>query len=132
MSTASKLFSVEYVYVQQGFSLIELLVTLAIVSVLTAIAVPQFQDYRKQGYDARAQADLRNVAIAQEAYFISSERYLTCANTSCESLPGIAALSKGVTLSITATTTAFVGNASHPNGSGKVFEWDSAQGGLIN
>lgn len=114
----------------RGFTLIELLVVLAIVGVITAIAVPQFKSYRERSYDVRAESDLRNVAVAEEAYFLDHEQYLSCANTSCTGLPGIARLSQGTQLTITAQLTEFSGTSSHARGSGKVFQWDSAQGGF--
>ena len=114
----------------QGFTLIELLVTLAIVSILMAIAVPRYSEYKAQAFDLRAATDLRSVAIAEEAYFVGSENYLSCQNSSCNALPGIAALSKGVSLQIQATTTGFLGTASHPLGSGKTFRWESDSGGM--
>ena len=116
---------------KNGFTLIELLVVMAIVSILTAIAVPQYDAYKKRSFDLRAQTDLHNVATAEEAYFMDNEEYLSCSGDSCTELPGIAALSQGVQLSITAENMKFTGRASHPRGSGRVFEWNSELGGLL-
>ena len=113
-----------------GFTLIELLVVLAIVSIITAIAIPQFSDYKAKAFDMRAMSDLRSVAIAEEAYFIEAETYISCTESNCNLLPGINKLSKGVVLTIAATSTGFTGSASHPKGSGKIYQWNSIAGGL--
>ena len=115
----------------RGFSLIELLVVMGIISTLIAVALPRYATYRASAFDSRAETDLRSVALAEEAYFLDNDKYLTCSGTSCSSLPGIKKLSPGVILSISATETGFQGSASHPRGSGKVFRWDSEQGGLV-
>lgn len=115
---------------QQGFTLIELLVVMGIISTLIAIALPRYASYRASAFDSRAEMDLRSVALAEEAYFLENDRYLACSDAGCASLPGIKRLSAGVTLSITTTDTGFRGTASHPKGSGRVFEWDSEDGGL--
>ena len=114
-----------------GFTLLEILIVLTIVSILTAVALPQYNDYKKQAFDARALSDLRNVAIAEEAYFMQSEKYLACAGSSCIQLPGMAAISRGVNLAVEIQNEAFLARASHPQGSGKTFRWDSSRGGLI-
>lgn len=116
---------------QRGFTLIELLVVMGIVSALIAVALPRYSAYRANAFDARAEMDLRSVAMAEEAYFLDTETYLSCSGITCSQLPGIQKLSSGVTLTVTATTTAFKATASHPRGSGKVFTWDSAQGGIM-
>ncbi len=113
-----------------GFTLIELLATIAIVGILIAIAIPQYAEYKKRGFDTRAKVDLRNVAIAEEAHFIDTESYLSCADAGCTALPGIATLSQGVTLAITATATGFTGTSTHSHGSGIIFRWNSDLGGL--
>ena len=115
-----------------GFTLIELLVVMAIVSILAAIAVPQYQAYRARGFDLRAQSDLHNTALAEEAYYIDHEEYLSCSGSGCTALPGIAALSKDVVLEITAQPTRFIGRASHPKGTGRSFLWDSEAGGFVD
>jgi len=115
---------------ERGFTLIELLVVLGIVSALLAIAIPHYARYRQQAFDLRAAFDLRNVALAEEAYFLESEQYLSCTTDQCQGLPGIVRLSKGVTLAVTATTTGFVGTSTHARGSGKIFRWDSLAGGM--
>jgi type IV pilus assembly protein PilE len=60
---------------QRGWSLIELLTTMMIVSILAAIAVPAWHGMRERGYVAVMQSDLRNMAVTQEAFFIDNEYY---------------------------------------------------------
>lgn len=43
-----------------GFTLIELMIVLAIIGTLTAIAIPQFLEYRAKANDSNTQADARN------------------------------------------------------------------------
>ncbi len=114
-----------------GFTLIELLVVMTIIGILVSVAVPQYAAYRKRAFDTRARTDLYHVAIAEEAYFVDSEKYLSCADAACKVLPGVAALSKGVTLSMKAADNGFTGTSTHPQGTGKTFNWDSAAGGML-
>lgn len=115
-----------------GFTLIELLVVMAIISILASISIPQFSAYRKRGFDTRAVSDLRNIATAEEAFFMDAEKYLSCSNQSCTSLPGVPAISKGVEVQIAARDLGFIGTARHPQGTGRTFRWDSERGGLQN
>lgn len=116
---------------KQGFTLIELIVVVAVIGILAAIAIPEFSNYRKQGFDAAARADLHNAALAEEALFARGNAYVNCRNNNCnQRLPGFHR-SKNVTIRMRrATTTAFTGTSSHPNGTGTVFTYDSAAGGM--
>jgi type IV pilus assembly protein PilA len=115
----------------RGFTLIELLVVVAIIGILAAIAIPQFALYRQRGYDARAQADLRNAATAEEAYFVDNNDYVTCGDcTAVQSNLGFTC-SKGVVMSLTKGTGSFTGTAYHLSGT-LTFTYDSTAGGLTN
>jgi len=60
---------------EKGFTLIELKIVIAIIGILAAIAIPQFSAYRTRSYNSAAQADLRNAATAQEAYYVDNQTY---------------------------------------------------------
>lgn len=59
----------------KGFTLIELMIVIAIIGILAAIAIPQFSAYRKRSYNSAAQSDLRNAATAEEAYYVDHQEY---------------------------------------------------------
>ncbi len=54
---------------QKGFTLVELMIVIALIGILTALAVPNFITYRKKGYNTAANTDIKNAFTAAQAYY---------------------------------------------------------------
>jgi type IV pilus assembly protein PilA len=62
---------------QKGFTLIELMIVIAIIGILAAIAIPQFTAYRVKAYNTQAQAELKSYYTACQAYLADNPTVTT-------------------------------------------------------
>ena len=60
---------------RQGFTLIELLIVVVIIGILAAIAIPKFSNTKGKAIVAGMKSDLRNLASAQEGYWVENRTY---------------------------------------------------------
>jgi prepilin-type N-terminal cleavage/methylation domain-containing protein len=78
--------------VPHAFTLVELLVVVAVIGILAAIALPRLGAARGKAARAAGLSDLHHIATAQESFFADSNRYATTADSALIRI----ALSRGV------------------------------------
>ena len=112
----------------KGFSLLELLVVVAIIGLLTAIAIPQFSSYRAHAVESQMKSDLKNAALAMDSYFAENKVY----PTSVAAIVGVGFnQTEGVALTIAIPTPAsFTITASKPSGTQPSFTFSSVTGNI--
>lgn len=109
-----------------GFTLIEILVVIAIIGILAAIAMPQFSAYRKRVYVSAVKTDLKNAATAQEAYLVIFNTYLSGALSS--GTPTGYNQGNDITMTSAAGQNTFFLTATHSNCPGVNWTYSSVTG----
>ncbi len=111
---------------QKGFTLIELMIVIAIIGILAAIAIPNFLSYRERGYNAEALSDAKNFYTACVASSTGQSDYKYSVDGAPSGYTGMAPTA-GTDFSYVAATGAITCNAAFKHGSGtKTYTLDNA------
>jgi len=96
------------------------------VTVLAAIALQQYHQYRAASFDARAMHDVGNAAVAQEAHYANAHTHVDFDVTgpAVLAVPGLV-VSDTITLHSVAGDERYTITSKSSLGSGKLFTYDS-------
>ena len=135
----------------QGFTLIELMIVVAIIGILAAIAIPNFIRFQARSKQGEAKANLKSLFTAQRSFFQEKDRYseaiheigfgpergnryqyINGATASYDTRTTLAEGSATTDNSITVDTFKFVGTATAPTPAKGTPTWTTTQGSAPN
>lgn len=93
---------------QTGFTLIELMIVVAIVGILAAVAVPNYIDYMRRGAIADMLSELQDVKLRMEQRFGDNRDYASTTDATKCAVPNVTKPNYALTCVLTNTKQGFI------------------------
>ena len=75
-----------YLNNSKGFTLVELLISIAIIGILAAVGIPQYTQYKIRAYDAASKSSLHNIYLVCKTFWIDHGSETSCEEDSLNAL----------------------------------------------